>query len=128
MAKQTVNPVEQHVEKAILGVTAVILVFVVGLFLFGRPNTLRIGTETLGPLLRAVLDVGMKSIRLDVAAANARAIACYRKCGMRITEEFWREHRGEPPQLDDPKWAFAAPHLREEDGKWMTRFYYMETP
>ena len=85
------------------------------------------GTETLSALLRAVLDAGMKSIRLDVAAANERAIECYSKCGMRITEEFWREHRGETPQLDDPKWAFAVPHLREDDGKWMTRFYLMQT-
>jgi len=86
------------------------------------------GTETLAPLLRGVLDAGMKSIRLDVAAANQRAIACYEKCGMHITEEVWREHRGDPPKLDDPKWAFAALHLREDDGKWMTRFYFMEIP
>jgi RimJ/RimL family protein N-acetyltransferase len=85
-----------------------------------------LGTETLAPLLRAVLDAGMKSIRLDVAAANERAVACYRKCGMHITEEFWREHRGEAPKLDDPAWAFAVPHLREQDGTWMTRFYFME--
>ncbi|HUV39986.1 MAG TPA: GNAT family N-acetyltransferase [Planctomycetota bacterium] len=86
------------------------------------------GTETLAPLLHAVLEAGMKSVRLDVAAANGRAIACYRKCGMRVTEEFWREHRGEMPRLDDPRWTFAAPHLREEDGKWMTRFFFMEIP
>ena len=86
------------------------------------------GSETLDALLRAVLDTGMKSVRLDVAATNARAIACYRKCGMRITEEFWQEHSGDPPQMEKPEWAFAVPHLRKDGPKWLVRFYRMAIP
>ena len=84
------------------------------------------GRETLGALLTAALDAGIRSIRLDVAATNQRAIRCYEKCGMRITGECWQEHRGEAVDPRDPKWAFAMPHLREEGGKWMVRFYWME--
>jgi len=84
------------------------------------------GQETLAALFAAVLDAGIRSIRLDVAATNQRAIRCYEKCGMRITGECWREHRGEPIVPSDSKWAFAMPHLREEGGKWMVRFHWME--
>ncbi len=45
------------------------------------------GAETLQPLLTAVLQAGMRIIRLDVAADNPPAIRCYQKCGMQIVDE-----------------------------------------
>ena len=84
------------------------------------------GQETLTPLFASVLNAGIRGIRLDVAAPNARAVRCYEKAGMKMVGEFRREHRGEPVDPSNPKWAFAMPHLREEGGKWMVRFYWME--
>ncbi len=45
------------------------------------------GTETLQPLLAAVLQAGMRIIRLGVDADNPPAIRCYRKCGMQIVDD-----------------------------------------
>jgi RimJ/RimL family protein N-acetyltransferase len=84
------------------------------------------GIETLGALLAATLDSFAQSIRLDVAAPNARAIRCYERCGMQIVDEFWRDHHGEPIDPDAPKWSFALPHIRRQQGKWVVRFYWME--
>lgn len=83
------------------------------------------GTETLGPLLAAVLRSGMSSVRLDVAAPNGRAVRCYEKCGMRIVDGFWQEHTAGPIDLADPKWSFAVPHLRREGDRWLVRFYWL---
>jgi RimJ/RimL family protein N-acetyltransferase len=55
------------------------------------------GTETLQSLLKAVLESGICTIRLDVIANNSRAIQCYEKCGMRKVGEhdngrfYWME-------------------------------------
>jgi RimJ/RimL family protein N-acetyltransferase len=81
------------------------------------------GKETLQPLLHAVLDAGMRTIRLDVSAMNERAIRCYRACGMRITNEAWF-----PPDFDPerPEWASARQHLKRENDRWLERFYWMQ--
>jgi RimJ/RimL family protein N-acetyltransferase len=84
------------------------------------------GTEMLGALLSAVLSAGAVKVRLDVAATNARAIRCYERCGMRKADEFWQPHSGEAIAPADPRWSFAMPHLRQEKGKWLVRFYWME--
>ncbi len=84
------------------------------------------GTESLSALLTAALNSGIRTIRLDVAATNGRAIRCYEKCGMQIVDEFWREHTGESVDPSDPRWSFAMPHFQNENGKWMVRFYWME--
>lgn len=93
-----------------------------------RPDLCKQGyaTETLAPLLKAVLDSGIQSIRLDVAATNQRAICCYQKCGMQIIDEFWLEHKGEPIDPDDPKWIPLMPHFQRKANKWMVRFHWME--
>ena len=85
------------------------------------------GRETLAPLLEAALNSGIRSVRLDVAATNERAVRCYEKCGMlRDDDEFWRENKGEPIDPADPKWAPLLPNLRPDGDKWMVRFYWME--
>ena len=84
------------------------------------------GTESLSPLLAAVLDSGIRTIRLDVAATNKRPIRCYEKCGMTIVGEFWREHSGEAIDPADPKWTPLMPDVRRDGDRWMVRFYWME--
>lgn len=49
MAKQLVGPVERHVEKAILGVAALLLIGVVARFLVTSPTQLDLGGEIVGP-------------------------------------------------------------------------------
>jgi hypothetical protein len=77
------------------------------------------------PLLEAVLASGFRSIRLDVAATNYRAVRCYEQCGMRIVEEFWQNGEG-PDDPNEAKWAPLMPHLRREGDQWFVRFYWME--
>lgn len=81
------------------------------------------GKETLRPLLQAVLDAGMRTIRLDVSATNERGIRCYRAYGMRITGETWFSPDFDPEQ---PEWASFADHFKRENDRWMERFYWME--
>jgi RimJ/RimL family protein N-acetyltransferase len=83
------------------------------------------GRESLQPLLEAVLERGFRSIRLDVAGTNYRAIRCYERCGMRIVDEFWQDGQG-PDDPNDPEWAPLMPHLRREGNEWFVRFYWME--
>jgi len=43
MAKQLVNPIERHVEKAVLGLTGLALVAVIALYLVTSPNQIELG-------------------------------------------------------------------------------------
>ncbi len=81
------------------------------------------GKETLAPLLQAVLAAGMRRVRLDVAAMNDRGIRCYRACGMRITGEEWFPTEFDPGQ---PDWTPFAGHFRQQNGRWLERYYWME--
>ena len=49
MAKQPVNIIERHVEKAILGITVAVLLGAVGMFLVTTPNKIELGGEMVGP-------------------------------------------------------------------------------
>ncbi len=49
MAKQLVNPIERHVEKAVLGITGLLLLGVVATYLFSTPNKLEFGQEVVTP-------------------------------------------------------------------------------
>jgi hypothetical protein len=49
MAKQSVNLVERHLEKAILGVGAVVLIAAVVMFLVSSPNKIELGADLVGP-------------------------------------------------------------------------------
>jgi RimJ/RimL family protein N-acetyltransferase len=84
------------------------------------------GSESLRPLLQAVLASGIETIRLDVAATNAAAVRCYEKCGMRIVGEFWRQHSARSIDPADPSWAPLMPHFRRDGDGWLVRFYWME--
>ena len=92
-----------------------------------RPDLIGTGLckEALAALLEGLLASGARKIRLDVAANNPRAIACYQKCGMQIADEFWRDGAG-PDDPDDPKWATLLPQMRQVGDRWLVRFYWME--
>lgn len=49
MAKQLVNPLERHVEKAVLGLTGLLLLGVVALYLISSPNKMEFGGEVVTP-------------------------------------------------------------------------------
>ena len=49
MAKQAVNAFERHVEKGVLGVSALLLFASVGLYLVRSPNTVEIQNQQVGP-------------------------------------------------------------------------------
>ena len=49
MAKQAVSPIERHVEKGVLGVTALVLLSAVAMFLVRSPNTLEMDGQEVGP-------------------------------------------------------------------------------
>jgi len=83
------------------------------------------GIEAVGAVLKATLDSGIDCIRLEVAATNQRAVRCYRTCGMRVVEEFWRDGDG-PVDPDDPRWRPLMRHLRRNGAAWEVRFYWME--
>jgi RimJ/RimL family protein N-acetyltransferase len=70
---------------------------------------------------------GFKTLRLDVSAANARAIRCYVKTGFVETGEFWRASPdliGE--DLEDPRYDFVRPHVRWDESMPQVRFWWME--
>ncbi len=49
MAKQLVNPFERHVEKAVLGIAGLALIYVVALYVVTTPNYLELGGERVTP-------------------------------------------------------------------------------
>ncbi len=58
MAKQGINPIEQHVEKIVVGISALLLVFVVYTYVVSTPVTVRVGNKVISPseLDRALAD------------------------------------------------------------------------
>ena len=70
---------------------------------------------------------GIVSLRLDVVAANTRAVRCYEKAGFVRTDEFWKDEerlRGVDTSL--PEYDLLRPHLRIEKRVPQIRFWWME--
>ena len=49
MAKQVVNPIERHVEKALLGLAGIALIAVIVMYVVRSPNQLEIGGDMVTP-------------------------------------------------------------------------------
>ncbi len=49
MAKQLVNPIERHVEKAVVGIAGGLLIAAIALYLVTSPNQLQLGGQTVTP-------------------------------------------------------------------------------
>ena len=72
-------------------------------------------------------DCGVRSIRLDVAAPNIRAVRCYEKAGMVKVSEFWQPAPGLASiDIADRKHDALRPHFRIQDGVPHVRFWWME--
>ena len=63
MAKQLVNPIERHVEKAVVGVAALLLIGVVAKFFLTSPNQMELGGETVTP---ATIDAKVAERAVDI--------------------------------------------------------------
>jgi len=71
--------------------------------------------------------VGFKSMRLDVAASNQRAVNCYKKSGYSVIGEFWRNDENlKEMALGGPEFDFLRPHVRTVGKESQLRFYRME--
>lgn len=86
-----------------------------------------IGTWALQSVVRRCGQSGIRSLRLDVAAANPRAIRCYQKAGFAIAGEFFRnEPRLKDEDLSQTRYDLVRPHVRITDGMPQVRFWWME--
>lgn len=70
MAKQGINPIEQHVEKIVAGVAALFLVFVVNAYVVSTPVTVRIGNQVVSP---SELDRELRRAAEETAARYRQA-------------------------------------------------------
>lgn len=75
MAKQLVNPLERHVEKAILGVTGLALIGSIALYLVRTPNRTELSGEAVGP----------GSIDAKIAAKAVEAVGRLRSAPVKTT-------------------------------------------
>ncbi len=70
MAKQLVSPIERHVDKAVLGAAALVLVGALALYLVGKPNQIELGGEMKPPgSVDEALASHAESVRRSVAGA-----------------------------------------------------------
>ena len=73
------------------------------------------------------IEGGIRTLRLDVAASNTRAIRCYEKAGYVKTAEFWRDDEGlKSIDVNQPKYDFLRPHVRFDKNIHQLRFWWME--
>lgn len=71
MAKQLVNPLERHVEKAVVGLAAILLLGVIARYLVTTPNQIELGGETVTP--RTIdAKVAQKAREALIVIRNAR--------------------------------------------------------
>ncbi len=87
------------------------------------------GTESLRLFLPYVfLTLGLERIVLDVAAANIRAVRCYRKAGFRQVRTFWQQVDGyvDSRIFHSPEYASLRPLFRWSWGRTETLYYDME--
>ncbi len=95
-----------------------------------------VGTRILRRIVEWAFAGGLRSIVLDVAASNGRAVRCYEKVGFVDVGEVWRPltlpvapgRAGDSPaDLDAAEYAFLRPHVRLHEGQLEQRFRLMAT-
>lgn len=71
MAKQLVSPIERHVDKAVLAITALVLIGVIGKFSISSPNKIELGSVRVSPagIGQKVLD-NAESVRSAVTTSR----------------------------------------------------------
>lgn len=86
-----------------------------------------VGTEALRALADWAFRQGITSLRLDVCAANPRAIRCYEKTGFVRTGEFWHEDPAQDrASVNRPGNEVLKSHVRFDGPIPQIRFYWME--
>lgn len=86
-----------------------------------------IGTSVMRTISNWCFDCGMKRVRLDVAAANPRAIRCYEKAGFVAAGEFWRDDNAlRTIGISRPEYDSLRPHVRWDGATPQVRFLWME--
>lgn len=86
-----------------------------------------IGTLVIRKVSNWCFKFGLKALRLDVAAANTRAIRCYEKAGFVKIEEFWRNDEGlRNIDVNQPQYSFLRPHVRLDRDVPQIRFWWMQ--
>jgi len=86
-----------------------------------------IGTRILDAVCGWAPASGVRSLRIDVAASNERAIRCYVKSGFRQIGEEWRAAPDLlPADLADPRYEFLRKHARTAHGAPELRFLLLE--
>ncbi len=84
------------------------------------------GTRMLRSVVEWCFHGGMKSLRLDVAAANERAVRAYEKAGFCRSGEFWRvDENLASLDLNMPECQFLRAQVCFADGKPASRFWWM---
>ncbi len=101
MAKQLVNPLERHVEKAVVGVAALVLIGAAARFLLTSPNHIELGNETVTP----------RTIDTKVAERAAEILGRIRSVRAEVTtpEPLVDEFIAAAQALNAPPLAAAAP-------------------
>jgi len=86
-----------------------------------------IGTRILKVVCGWAFANGVRSLRLDVAASNGRAVRCYEKSGFRVVGETWREAPDlSVADLDRPRYAFVRDASCTDRGRVLLRFAVLE--
>jgi len=86
-----------------------------------------LGTRIMRTAVDWCFGQGIVSLRLDVVAANTRAVRCYEKAGFVRTGECWKDEellRGVDTSL--PEYDFLRSHLRIDGDVPQIRFWWME--
>jgi RimJ/RimL family protein N-acetyltransferase len=86
-----------------------------------------VGTKVLHMVCRWCFDCGVTSIRVDVAASNARAVRCYEKVGFCVVGSLWRDAIDlKGVDITAPRYDFLRPHLCLDGDVPKLRFALME--
>ena len=86
-----------------------------------------VGTRIMRTVAEWSFARGIAALRLDVTAANARAIRCYEKSGFRKTGEFWHDDPGlSAVDLSRTEYDFLRPHVRFTQRVPQICFWWME--
>lgn len=86
-----------------------------------------VGTLVLRKVSQWCFDCGLRTLRIDVAASNTRAVCCYEKTGFVKTGEFWRNGEGlSNIDIGQPRYDFLRPHVRLDGEVPRLRFWWME--